>query len=490
MSESEATPVRETLLRQCLAADPNTWYPKEYAEKAGLDRESLYAPLNDLRLANLVQLTEWVQGKGQGYVITPLGKEVLNDPRVLAHLRDGKPLTPVTAPAPEPGERPTGSTRWERGEAARQAFYAPGVARVVYFLLTVNIVAFLISLVVAAREGSGLTSFLGGYDVKTLQKMGALGAPDLARGEWWRLVTNCFLHFGLAHITINMTSLVLMRRAESLWGPGRFLSLYLICGVFGSCVGIYFTPGSPARPTYLAGASGALWGVMVSQVVWVLIYRTHLPTYEVRQWLQQLAFTLALNVGVSMLPNVSASAHFGGGVAGAVAALLLLVHQHGTPARRATAAVQLTLLPILALLLSLLALEKDPRLQPFMADVYREQVTSRLDKLPPAVEALEPQAEKVHLQNSAKRDMAELKRVRDGLEGLVKQAKEAQEWMQKSAPVDRAKPLKENGLALVDALIPYAEALATQAGGEQVANIGELRKNWRDAKLAWEQATK
>src|SRR5262245_52580002 len=240
MSESEATPVRETLLRQCLAADPRPWYPKEYAEATGADRESLYAPLNDLRLANLVQLTEWVQGKGQGYVITPLGKEVLNDPRVLAHLRDGKPLTPVAAPAPEPNERPTGSTRWERGEAAREAFYAPGTARTVFFLMTVNILAFLVSLVVAAREGTGLTNFLGGHDVKTLQKMGALGMPELARGEWWRLVTNCFLHFGLAHITINMTSLVLLRRVESFWGPGRFLSLYLICGVCGSCVGIYF----------------------------------------------------------------------------------------------------------------------------------------------------------------------------------------------------------------------------------------------------------
>ncbi|HKA06839.1 MAG TPA: rhomboid family intramembrane serine protease [Gemmataceae bacterium] len=490
MSEPEATPVRETLLRQCLAADPSPWYPKEYAETTGIDRESLYSPLNDLRLANLVQLTEWVQGKGQGYVITPLGKEVLNDPRVLAHLRDGKPLTSAAPPAPEPRAASTGSTRWERGEAARQAFYAPAVARVVYFLLAVNVLAFFVSLVVAAREGSGLTNFLGGYDVKTLQKMGALGAPELAKGEWWRLLTNCFLHFGLAHVTINMTSLVLMRRAESLWGSGRFLSLYLICGVCGSCVGIYFTPGSPARPVYLAGASGALWGVMVSQVVWVLIYRTHLPTYEVRQWLQQLAFTLALNVGVSLLPNVSAAAHFGGGVAGAIAALLLQVHQHGTPARRASAAVQLALLPILALLLLLLAMEKDHRLKPFMADVYKEQITSRLDKLAPALDALEPQAEKVHLQDSAKRDMAELKRVRDGLEGLVKQAKEANEWLRKPAPVDQAKPLKDAGLALADALIPYAEALDKQAGGEQVANVSELRKNWRDAKLAWEQAIK
>ena len=91
MSDAETTPIRETLLRQCLAADPAPWYPKEYAQTSGVNRDSLYGPLNDLRVANLVQLTEWIRGKGQGYVITPLGREVLADPVALGQLRDGKP---------------------------------------------------------------------------------------------------------------------------------------------------------------------------------------------------------------------------------------------------------------------------------------------------------------------------------------------------------------------------------------------------------------
>src|SRR5262245_23688569 len=98
MSEPAATALHETILRQCLAADPNPWYPKEHAEATATDRERLYGPLNDLRVARLVQLTEWVEGKGQGYVVTPLGKEVLNDPASLTRLRDGKGLRPA-APA-------------------------------------------------------------------------------------------------------------------------------------------------------------------------------------------------------------------------------------------------------------------------------------------------------------------------------------------------------------------------------------------------------
>src|SRR5262245_50118103 len=121
MSDAAATSLLETLLRQCQAADPSPWYPRDYAATAGTDRESLYAPLNDLRLANLVQLTDWVQGKGQGYQITPLGKEVLNDPAFLERLRDGKVPAVAEAPVGEPIGTPSGSSRFERGEVARRA---------------------------------------------------------------------------------------------------------------------------------------------------------------------------------------------------------------------------------------------------------------------------------------------------------------------------------------------------------------------------------
>ena len=488
MSEPTATTLRETILRQCLAADPNPWYPKEYAEATASDRERLYGPLNDLRLAQLVQLTEWVQGKGQGYLITPLGKEVLNDPTSLARLRDGKGLAPAAAPA-ESTRPTTGTSRFERGEAARRAFYSPGAPRIVPTLILINILAFLISIAVAAASNATPRDFVHHGDLPTLRKVGVLDAPDLANGEWWRLLTNCFLHFGLLHITLNMTALILLRRGEALWGPGRFLVLYLIAGVCGSCVAIFFNPGSPSAPTYLAGASGSLWGVMIGEAVWVLINRSHLPTHDVRRWFQQFFFVLVLNVGVSLMPGVSAAAHLGGGVAGAIAALLLQVHQHGSQSRKTVAGVQLALLPMVFLLGLWMAMQKDHRLQPFMAQVYQEQVTSRLEKLPPAFGLLEGPAEALHLQQSSKRDMIELKRVRDGLGGLVKQANEAKEWLEKGAPVESAKPLKDKALRLLTTLVAYAEALDKQAGGVEVDNVNDLRKDWQEAKLAWTLTT-
>jgi rhomboid protease GluP len=484
MSDTDTPPLRETLLRQCLATDPSPWYPKEYAQNAGVERESLYGPLNDLRAANLVQLTEWIRGKGQGYVITPLGKEVLGDPVFLAQLRDGKPPAPPVTKA----EPVAPVSRFEIGEIARKAFYSPGQPRIVPLLLLANLIMFAVSLVIANRAGVGVWHFLGSGDPIALDKAGAVTVEDLAHGEWWRLITACFLHFGLLHLTLNMFSLVLLARVESLWGSGRYLVLYLMCGICGNCVGIYFRPAENDRIFCLAGASGALWGVMASQAMWLVLHRSHLPPEQVRRWAQQLFFTLVLNVGVSMLPNVSAAAHVGGGLVGAIAAVFLQMHRFGTTLQRAVAGLALALIPTAFLLGLATAFEYDHRLQPFLLKVHREQIDSRLGKLPSSLDDLESKADKLHPQESAKRDPAELSRVRDGLRGLVKQAKEAHDWLDKWSPVSGAKGLKERGQALVDALIPYAEALDTYAGGVAVDNMNELRNNWREARLAWTQA--
>ncbi|HKB00782.1 MAG TPA: rhomboid family intramembrane serine protease [Gemmataceae bacterium] len=483
MSEPAATSIRETVLRQCLAADPDPWYPKEYAEKAGLDRESLYGPLNDLRIANLVQLTDWLKGKGQGYRITVLGREVLSNPGVLAQLREGKaPAPEAAAPIPEP----VGTTRFDRGEVARRAMFLPGRVRVVPVLLALNLAAFAVSFAIAVRSvGVDPMRFLGSGDAIALHKVGAVGAPDLARGEWWRLVTNSFLHFGLFHLALNMFTLSLVRRVEVLWGSGRFLVLYLICGVCGSCVGVYYSPGEPRAPVYLAGASGALWGVMTSEAAWLVINYSHLPPAEVRAWLNQIFFALLVNLGVSMLPGVSAAAHVGGGAAGVLAAGLLQVHRFGPPSRRSVASVLLALLPALFLLGMALAFEYDPRLQPFLERVHREELDERLGKLAPTLDGLEPQAEKLHLEESAKRDPAQVTKVRESLQALVKQAKESADWVGKVATGHAARPVRERGIALAEACAAYAEGLDKQLAGELVENINDLRKRWQEAKANW-----
>jgi hypothetical protein len=175
-------------------------------------------------------------------------------------------------------------------------------------------------------------------------------------------------------------------------------------------------------------------------------------------------------------------------VAGAIAAILLQMHRYGPPARRAIAGLQLALLPTLFLLGLGFALEYDPRLQQFAVHTYREQIDGQLGKLPGRLDALEPEAEKLFLTEAARREPAEIGKVREGLRSLVKDARQAEEWVKRSTAVGPAKAMREKGLAMVEALVPYAEALDRQAGGEVVADMNDRRQAWQDARLAWTQA--
>jgi membrane associated rhomboid family serine protease/Tfp pilus assembly protein PilF len=90
-----------------------------------------------------------------------------------------------------------------------------------------------------------------------LLKWGASFGPRELTTEWWRLFTAMFVHIGVLHILLNMYCLWrLGPLAERLFGPWRFLSLYLLSGVAGSVASVALHP-----MTVAAGASGAIFGV-------------------------------------------------------------------------------------------------------------------------------------------------------------------------------------------------------------------------------------
>src|SRR5262249_46554138 len=87
----------------------------------------------------------------------------------------------------------------------------------------------------------------------------ALGAKEnelIQSGEYWRLITPIFLHAGLIHLAINNLSLLALGSAvERIFGPARFLILYLFSGICGSIASYEFSP------LLSVGASGAIFGL-------------------------------------------------------------------------------------------------------------------------------------------------------------------------------------------------------------------------------------
>lgn len=174
----------------------------------------------------------------------------------------------------------------------------------------------------------------------------ALVPGAVADGEWWRLITGGFLHFGPIHLLFNMWALwVIGRDVEPALGRGRFLALYLV-SLLGSSTAVMLLTAPGAN---VAGASGAVFGLMGAMAV--LLRRLRIP-------LGQVGGVIAVNLAITfLLPGISVAGHIGGLITGAVAtaALVYAPAQRRNPVQ-AAAFAGITVLLLVAVVLRMAAL--------------------------------------------------------------------------------------------------------------------------------------
>src|SRR5690606_24886491 len=86
--------------------------------------------------------------------------------------------------------------------------------------------------------------------------------------QYWRLVTNCFIHIGVIHLFMNCLGFIFAATfVEGRLGRVRFLSLYLFCGIAASLTSVFWHDNIVS-----AGASGAifgLYGFLLTMVIFV-----------------------------------------------------------------------------------------------------------------------------------------------------------------------------------------------------------------------------
>jgi membrane associated rhomboid family serine protease len=306
----------EVVLDWVASAAPDPWYPRLYAERSGVDPNALGEVLEMAWLEKLVERADGRADLGAGFVLTELGERVRRDPELLRRLRDGLPLI-----------------EGDPGALVRSSLRQPFKPLVSKLLLYANFLVFGygISLVWqnAALMQKYIVGFAGGADfIGVLHRIGSLTGDDVLKGQWWRLLTTCFVHAGVLHLGMNMFMLYKLGAfVERTWGRWRFFVIYALAGWGGSCLAVAYTP-----QLFLVGASGALCGIFGAQAVWVLLYGRYLPRSMARRGLAQTLFNILLLVGISLLPGVSGYAHLGGGLAGAAAALVLHLQRFGLPA--------------------------------------------------------------------------------------------------------------------------------------------------------------
>ncbi len=166
-------------------------------------------------------------------------------------------MAPVGIRCPEHSGRPQGVQRVARG-VKRASFEGVG-ARVTRALIAIDVAVYVAELATGGGvNGIGSTIYERGVLVagRTLDSNGHL--IGVAEGDWWRLITAAFLHYGPFHLLVNMVSLWWIGSLlEQRIGAGRFLGLYLASGLAGSAGALIDKPLSPT-----VGASGAIFGIL------------------------------------------------------------------------------------------------------------------------------------------------------------------------------------------------------------------------------------
>jgi rhomboid protease GluP len=168
-------------------------------------------------------------------------------------------------------------------------------------LIAVNVIVFVI------EEFAG-----GSENTEVAVSFGALYAPYVLAGEWWRLVSAMFVHFGMEHLVMNMISLAAIGRyAEEFFGPVRYLILYMLSGIGGNVLTLVSDLHSGAYAVS-AGASGAICGLMAVFILFAL-----LPGLRRAFPMRRVLFAIFLILAPGLTDHtISMTAHLGGLITG------------------------------------------------------------------------------------------------------------------------------------------------------------------------------
>ncbi len=195
---------------------------------------------------------------------------------------------------------------------------------------TVGLFAICVAVFVLAERDGDTTK------TDTLLAWGAAWRGQVWLGEWWRLISACFLHIGVGHLAWNLIAgFGWAEQAERRLGRARFLALYLVSGMVGAAASVL------GHSVVSAGASGALFGCTGAQLAFDRADRgswAEVIDHRVKDLMM-----IVVWFGFGAVGNFDNFAHAGGLLVG-----LSMGWWFVTPSRRALAlaAAPLALIPI------------------------------------------------------------------------------------------------------------------------------------------------
>lgn len=184
--------------------------------------------------------------------------------------------------------------------------------RVTYMLIGMNVVVFLAMLM----QGAGLLNSTNEIQLH----WGANFGPATQDGQWWRLGSAMFLHFGVMHLLLNSIALWdVGKLTERMYGPWRLIGIYIVAGLFGNILSLDIQGNEAVS----GGASGAIFGLYGALLIFLWRERDYIDRREFK-WLfgGAIAFSvITISLGFIM-PGIDNAAHIGGFMAGIIGGII------------------------------------------------------------------------------------------------------------------------------------------------------------------------
>ena len=206
---------------------------------------------------------------------------------------------------------------------------------VTYTIMAINVIVFILM----AIDGAEIFSVTNGL---VHIKWGSNVTALTLSGDWWRLITSTFLHFGIIHLAMNMYALYTAGvYLEPMLGKTKYVTAYLCTGIIAGIVSLWWHKEGVNG----AGASGAIFGLY--GVFLALLFTNLIPKQVRSALLQSIGIFVVFNIVYGMRSGIDNAAHIGGLLSGILIGFIFYLKLSGKiNIRKSMAAVFITILTV------------------------------------------------------------------------------------------------------------------------------------------------
>lgn len=178
-----------------------------------------------------------------------------------------------------------------------------------YTIIAINVIVFILMVI----DGAGIMELNTDVHIRWGSNFTILTMT----GDWWRLITSTFIHFGIIHLVMNMYALYTAGvYLEPMLGKTKYIAAYLCTGVIAGIVSLWWHK----EGVNSAGASGAIFGMY--GVFLALLLTNLIPKQMRTALLQSIGVFVVFNIVYGMRSGIDNAAHIGGLLSGAVIGLI------------------------------------------------------------------------------------------------------------------------------------------------------------------------